>query len=204
MKTLNFQKLIQAITKREFIIDTNDNNLEVQKEYYIYKVLPLSNRKIGFKWVAPKNEENFLRSFINTFTSKYFEPNPEAYNITYGGLKYLWDNKTEREKEFAYLNHKSNMYSKNELLQQIEFNCNDKNIETTLLKYGFYSTNYGIGIFCYWQTNSVLNTIEKMSNFLKSKNIPFKNEFSDAKWVLRFKINLTKENHEQILKSFTN
>jgi len=72
----------------------------------------------------------------------------------------------------------------------------------TPCKYGFYTTEYGIGIFCYFSTDGVINSIEKMKKYLLSKNIPFKNEFSDARWVFRFVLNLDKPKHELLLNSF--
>jgi len=202
MKTENFQKLIQAITGRDFIINTNDEELILEKEYWVYRTLPITNKDVGFYFITPKVEEKLLKVFITSFINKYFEPNPQAYNKTYGGIKYTWEEKTEKEKEQAYRHHKSNMYSKEKLLEQIYDNFNTDIIEDTLLRYGFYPTTYGVGIFCYFQTNSVMNSISKMKQFLTNQNIPYKNEFSDAKWVYRFKININKDKHYQILKSF--
>lgn len=202
MNTQNFTKLINEITGREFFIDTNSENLETETEYFIYKILPIRQRKVGFYWSTPKTNDKFLRSFITAFTSKYKEPNPEAFNETYGGVKYSWNEKSELEKEQMYMSHFSNMFSKSKLLEQIENNFNKDSISETLCKYGFYTTEYGIGIFCYFNTDGVVNSIAKMTNYLKSKSIPFKNEFSDAKWVFRFVLNLDKTKHELLLNSF--
>ena len=65
-----------------------------------------------------------------------------------------------------------------------------------------HTTDYGIGIFCYFNTDGVINSIAKMTEYLKQKSIPFKNEFSDARWVFRFVLNLDKTKHDLILKSF--
>lgn len=202
MNTLNFQNLIQSITKRELIIDTTDNEIINGKEYFIYKYLPITQRYIGLKFIAPKTDEKMLRAFITAFTNKYKEPDPKAYNKNYGGIDYTWESKTDKEKEYAYMHHATNMFYKTELLKQIEDNFNTQDIENTLLRYGFYSTEYGIGIFCFWETEYVINAINKMKAFLNSQNIPFKNEYSDARWVYRFKINLTKEAHYNLIKSF--
>jgi len=205
MKTSNFINLINEITGRKFIINTNDENLQPETEYYIYKVLPVSGRKIGFQWVAPKSYDKFLRSFITAFTSKYKEPNPANYDGNYFGTytpKHDWQNMPETEREFCYMHHTSNMFSKKDLLEQIEANFSKDSIASTLCKYGFYTTEYGIGIFCYFSTDGVINSIEKMKKYLLSKNIPFKNEFSDARWVFRFVLNLDKPKHELLLNSF--
>jgi len=68
-----------------------------------------------------------------------------------------------------------------------------------LLRYGFYETLYGIGIFCFWMTPGVQSAINTMANHLKTLSIPFSNEFSDARWVYRFKVGLSKENHLSII-----
>lgn len=202
MKTSNFINLINEITNRNFLINTQSENLETETLYFVYKILPITGRKIGFDWITPKTKDKFLRSFITAFTSKFKEPNPEAYNEIYGGIKYSWNAKTELEKEQAHWHHSSNMYSKAKLLEQIENNFNKDSISETLCKYGFYTTEYGIGIFCYFNTDGVINSIAKMTEYLKQKSIPYKNEFSDARWVFRFVLNLDKTKHDLILNSF--
>jgi hypothetical protein len=87
------------------------------------------------------------------------------------------------------------MYNKEDLLKQIESNFNNPNITSGLMKWGFYETNYGIGIFCFWMNDWVKKAIDKMSVHLTNLSIPFTNEFSDAKWVFRFKIGMSKEIH---------
>jgi len=203
METLNFEKLIQEITGRDFIIDTQDQNLIQEKEYYVYRILPITKRKIGFNWKVAKTEEKVLRSFITSFATKYREPDPSTYNYNYGGKEYTWEGNTEEQKEFAYNHHFTHMYKKETLLKQVQDNFSRPSIEKALLKYGFYSTEYGIGIFAYWTTNYVVNAIDKMKKFLAGKSIPFANEFSEAKWVYRFKLNLSKETHTTILKAFS-
>lgn len=201
MKTHNFINLIQAITKREFLIDSESTDIAPESEYFIYKVLPVSKRRIGFYFKTPKNEESLIKSFINQFCKKYREPNPLNYDGSYYGST-SWENMTEEKREFCYYHHSSNMFSGNRLLEQIKENLNDSSIEGTLCKYGFYETNYGIGIFVLFSGKYELNAIEKMANYLRSKNIPFSNEFSNARWVFRFVLNINKDIHKEILKSF--
>lgn len=204
METGKFNTLIQKITGRELVIDTTDPEITHGKEYNIYKVLPITRRSVSFTWKTASIDERLLRSFITAFCSKYREPNPAAYDYsakTYGE-RYLWANKTEEEREYAYMHHTSNMYNKEQLLSQIHANFNSKEIEETLLKYGFYTTEYGIGIFCFWETPQIVNCINAMKGYLNQNLIPFKNEFSDARWVFRFKLNISKEAHNQILNAF--
>jgi hypothetical protein len=204
MQTSNLTKLIQSLTGRPFIVGTKDENIQLEKEYFIYHVLPISQRKVGFIWLTPKTPEKLLKSFITAFCNKYKEPNPRAYDYsarTYGPSA-LYENKTPEEKEFCFYHHSSNMYSKQCLMEQIKFNFDLPEFEKVLLRYGFYPTEYGIGIFILFVNNSVSTAVKKMSEFLKAQNIPFSNELSDAQWVLRFKLNISKEKHTQILQSF--
>ena len=203
MNKANFEKLITAVTGRELQIKTTSDILECGNEYYIYTVLPLTDRAIGFNWKAPLEYEKFLKTFITAFTSKFRQPNPKAYDYNYGGKEYKWSERTELEKEYAYSHHASNMYSKKALLEQIQANFDNPNIQHSLTKYGFYATNYGIGTFCYFATTYVLQSIQELKNFLIQKAIPYGNEFSDARWVYRFKLNLTKDLHESILADFS-
>lgn len=204
MKTAQFQSLIQIITGRDFVINTTDENIVNGKEYMVSRLLPITKRNINFKWKASLTDEKMLRSFITAFTSKYREPNPESYNYEYGGRNYTWAEKTLEQKEYCYNHHASHMYSKEQLLKQVENNFNNSEIESALIKYGFYPTEYGTGIFCFFETDYVINAINKMKAFLKEASIPYSNEYSDARWVYRFKLNLTKDAHIQMLNSFSN
>lgn len=199
MKTSNFQHLIQLATGRDFIIKTNGNDLEFEREYLIYRILPVSKREISFVWKTPKSEDKMLRSFITSFTSKYREPNPANYTTCSPYFSPSWDEMTAEKQEFAYCHHASNMYSKDALLKQVEANFSKEGIATGLIKYGFYNTEYGIGIFCLWATEGVLLAINTMKKHLEKLSIPYSNEFSEARWVYRFKIGLTKETHLSII-----
>jgi hypothetical protein len=201
MNTQKFNLLINSITGRTLIIDTIDTELKPEKEYFIYKYLPLTNSKIGFIWKTPKVQDKFLKTFITNFCNKYKEPNPRAYDwhAKSYGEKAKWENKTDIEKEQAHRHHSGNMYSKKSLMEQLETNFNLPETETAILKYGFYATEYGIGIFVLFAGSRELVAVKEMKKYLNANNIIYKNEFSEARWVLRFKINLTKEIHNKIL-----
>lgn len=205
MKIENFTKLIQSITKRDFIIDSKNIDIVLESEYFIYKILPVSKRKIGFTFKTPKNDENLIKSFISQYCKKYKEPDPSIYTGSYCG-QYSegndWQKMTDEKKEFCYYHHSSRMFSDKQLLEQIKENLNDSSIEETLCRYGFYETNYGIGIFILFSGKYELSAIEKMAVYLKSKSIPFTNEYSDARWVFRFVLNINKDIHKEILNSF--
>jgi len=204
MTTLNFQNLIQLITGRDFIIKTTDVELKFETEYCIYRMLPVSQRPVSFMWKTPKADEKMLRSFITAFTSKYREPNPANYKTCSPYFSPSWDEMTAEKQEFAYYHHASNMYSKADLLKQVEDNFANESIATGLIRYGFYNTEYGIGIFCFWMTSQVQGAIAAMGNHLNKLSIPFTNEFSDARWVYRFKLGLTKESHLSIINQLNN
>ena len=201
VEATNFINLISLITKRNLMID-NVKELLPEKEYFIYKYLPLTDKKVGFLFKTPKDTDNFLKSFITQFTNKYKEPDPKAYDYSARvyGEKARYENKTELEKEYCYTHHSNKMFSKSELLKQIEDNFSSSEITKGLIKYGFYPTLYGIGIFCFWYTKGVEIAINEMKNFLKQKGISYTNEFSSARWVFRFKIGLTKEMHNNLIK----
>jgi hypothetical protein len=203
MKTENFQNLIQSITGRSIVINTTDVELLNEKEYSLSVTFPVTGIKSAFTWKTPKADEKMLRSFITAFCSKYREPNPKTYNYQYGDRLYTWEEKTPEQKEWCIYNHRSHQYSKEDLMQQVTENFNKEGIQDALIRYGFYNTEYGIGIFCFFETSYVRGAIQKMNEFLKSISVPYVNEYSDARWVYRFKLNLTKEQHGNILKQFT-
>jgi len=199
MTTENFQHLIRLITGRDFSIKTEDTELQFEKEYVIFRILPATNRSVSFIWKTPKSDEKMLRSFITAFTSKYREPNPANYTTCSPYFSPSWDEMTAEKQEFAYMHHSSNMYSKEKLLKQVEDNFSKDGIASGLMKYGFYNTEYGIGIFCFWMTAGVQTAIKAMATHLENISIPYTNEFSDARWVYRFKLGLTKESHLSII-----
>jgi hypothetical protein len=94
------------------------------------------------------------------------------------------------------------MFSKESLMQQIEANFNLPEIENTMKRYGFYATEYGIGIFVLFNTEYVKKACNGMAKYLQSNGIPYANEFSEAGWVLRFKIGISKQAHENLLANF--
>ena len=203
MKTRNFEQLIRLATGRDLSISTSDEDLNFEREYLIYRILPMTGKRVSFVWKTPKAEDKMLRSFITAFTSKYREPNPASYDYNYGGKEYRWEWKTEQEREYAYSHHATHMYGKEELLKQIEANFANPEISAGLIRYGFYETLYGCGIFCFWWTEGVERAVKAMKAHLDKLSIPYSNEFSDAKWVYRFKIGLSKDAHLSIIQQLT-
>lgn len=60
-----------------------------------------------------------------------------------------------------------------------------------------YPTTYGIGIWIFYNFKAEEN-ITYVENILKEKGIEYYNEYSDARYVYRFKISKKKENLERI------
>jgi hypothetical protein len=62
----------------------------------------------------------------------------------------------------------------------------------------FYITSYGIGVETIF--GSKHETRNKINEYLDNLGIEYKNEYSDANWVFRYKISKSKENIEKINK----
>lgn len=212
MKTESFTQLVRAVTGRDFSIYLSGLNgwrelvpagdaLQTESAYLVIRTLPLTGRVVGFEWKTPKTEEKMLRSFITAFTSKYREPNP----ATYGTDPYYpakWESFSPEKREHAYGHHASHMFSKEELLAQVEKRFSCPEIETALNQWGFYETEYGLGIFCYWETPFVRNAIDRMRRFLAGSNVPAREEYSDARWVYRFRVEVSRDFHSNLLRQF--
>ena len=68
-------------------------------------------------------------------------------------------------------------------------------------KYFFYTTLYGIGMFAIF-TRDIKSATSVLAEYLKSKNIQYSNEYSDAGWVYRFVINKDVDTHNKLLEGF--
>jgi hypothetical protein len=202
MKTAQFTNLIQIATGRDFQIATTDTELINEKDYFVFRKLPITGKVVSFKWTTPKADDKYLRSFITAFCSKYREPDPAAYTTCSPYFSPSWSEMEPIKQEYAYSHHASNMYNKKQLMEQVESNFNNPEITQGLNRYGFYATEYGVGTFVLFATRYVEQSISDMAAYLKRQGIAFSNEYSEAGWVLRFKINASKPIHENILASF--
>ena len=61
---------------------------------------------------------------------------------------------------------------------------------------GFYNTSYGIGVEVLFGSRE--ETIQKITNYLNENGIAYTNEFSEARWVYRFKFSKSAENIDRI------
>lgn len=211
MKTDNFTRLVQSVTSRPFTFSIRNGFRDIkpvgeeiacESQYFVGYTLPLSGRLVGFDWKTPKSDEKMLRSFITAFTSKYREPDPATYVSDPYGAK-SWDEMTAEKREWAFGHHASHMLSKEKLLEQVKASFALPEMESALIRWGFYETEYGIGIFSFWLTVSVRRSIEAMRAFLAKEGISAREEFSDARWVYRFRVEASKEIHRALLSTFS-
>jgi hypothetical protein len=85
---------------------------------------------------------------------------------------------------------------------QEEVKANFSNFDSGMARLGFYETNYGIGIFVVYGGQGVARALDQMREHLASLSIPYRNEPSEAGWVMRFVIGLDKSQHSEILGKF--
>lgn len=211
MRTDNFTRLIQSVTGRPFTLSIREGfrdmkpageEIACESQYFVGYTLPLTGRIIGFDWKTAKSDEKMLRSFITAFTSKYREPDPATYVSDPYGAK-SWDEMTAEKRECAFGHHSTHMLSKGKLMEQVKASFALPEMESALIRWGFYETEYGIGIFSFWLTASVNRSIEAMRAFLAKKGIAAREEFSDARWVYRFRVEASKEIHRALIASFS-
>jgi hypothetical protein len=128
---------------------------------------------IDYDFKSPKGEDSILKSFLNQYISKY-------------------ETKTMCVTENGMLGKKT----KEQIYEKIK---NDDRVENWV----FYTTLYGIGTFCFFMSaKSLAQVHNKMAEYLKSKNVEFRNEFSDAQWVYRFIVNKDVAIHNKLLTDF--
>ena len=84
-----------------------------------------------------------------------------------------------------------------------KINSNYKNLKNVFkkldLSHNIYYTSYGIGFYCFMRYKETFKKeTKKIENKLNELGIEFKTEFSDARWVYRFKISKSKDNIKRI------
>jgi len=65
-------------------------------------------------------------------------------------------------------------------------------------KFCVYPTTYGIGVWLFYNFNADKH-IEQVEEIMKERNIEYYNEFSEHRWVYRFKVSKKRENIERII-----
>ena len=117
--------------------------------------------------------ENLMKTFITQFSSKY---------------KWLVEDIN------GMFNYESNK-------EQVQKNIIERN-QDRVSKGLFYTTLYGIGFWAIFCSKQDIEVAKMLADYLKSKAIQYRNEWSDAGWVYRFVIGKEVELHNQLLKEF--
>ena len=180
MTATEFINFANDFTGKKIKLYKPENNLKYAS-YLPYNGILETSTKYGisfgdhivFDFVTGKNEDNFFKIFVTQFINKY------------------------QIKQMMFLDNGECAYmTKSQCIEKI------KNSDRVNKNY-FYTTLYGIGCFCYFMRKQTLMNYSKLlSNYLNSKNINFKNEFSEAGWVYRFCINKNFELHNELLTEF--
>jgi len=182
MNRIDFENLVSTLVSEKITFKVLEN--QQAKKWYDKKYITFDslgketiygviiNDTIYFDFKTGKNEDSFLKTFISQYTSK--------------------------RKKFGVVNDELVELNKKQLLDTILEKNKDR-----VYKGLFYTTLYGIGLwdfFCSQKTHDILT--KEMSSFLNGKNISFKNEYSDAMWVYRFKFNTPIEKTNELLKEY--
>lgn len=182
MNIHKFNSLISLITNKSLFVNCSEVDLEVDYLYEIYEKIENEDKiKFAFDFKTSKNIDRFLSTFITQFCNKYKEQLDEF-----------------KDKKHYTLSH--HLKSKYILLEEIKSNFKNEDFLNNYSKFGFYSTNYGIGIFTqYLSSDSISKIADQLSDSLIKKSIPFFNELSKKEYVYRWVINLSKEIHYTLI-----
>ncbi len=164
-------KNVYGETKKWY--DTQLHNFDILEPNTDYTVMFDNTQQYTFK--TGKNEDTFLKSFVNQYITK-----ASVFN---GGMIYLTK---EQKRDF------------------ITSNINAEGIANRIYKYVYYTTLYGIGMFCFFMNEKTFTELkDKMDSYLKDNSINYKNEYSEARWVYRWCIKSDISVHNTLLKNFT-
>ena len=127
-----------------------------------------------YDFKTTKKIDTFLKSFVNQHINKY-EMNQGTYELINGCAEFVTPKKEDVIKKYTNQNRVN--------------------------KFFFYTTLYGIGMFAFF-TKNVKEVTSPLAEYLKTKNISYNNEYSDAGWVYRFVINKDVDKHNKLLEGF--
>jgi hypothetical protein len=184
MYTINqFNTLIQQITNEKIMIHWDNEPIELDCIYTVVSIEKNKDNKhyFEFEFKTPKNIDKLVSSFISQFCSKFKKNLPQFEKYGRNSLGH-------------------HRYSKDGLLSIIKDRFMDESFITFYCKYGFYSTNYGIGIYVPYLD---IKYLDRMDVFLNNSNIPYKNELSKKEFVYRYVINIDKDYHSILLNKFS-
>lgn len=179
MKTSDFLNFVNDFTGKKIKLLKPENNLKYAAYYpYNGNIEPLTKYGVFFdgRIVFDFVTGKNEDNFFKTFVTQYIN-------------KYQC-------KQMIFENGELIYPTKNQCIEKI------KNADRVNKNY-FYTTLYGIGVFCYFMRQSTLISYSNvLSKYLESNKITFKNEFSEAGWVYRFVIKKDVETHNEILTNF--
>lgn len=172
-------KITKITLFHDYDIDSKTRLLNETKpifdfEKIIVRIRVVDNDFNDFSFLIPKNPENLFKSLINSILA--FLKKQEDYFKKFG------IESTYKDDFFKAFKIKNSNYFNNYLV---------------------YATTYGLGYYCLLLNQNQFNNINKqLETFLKENNInSYKNEFSSACWVYRFKFKSLKENNINLLKN---
>lgn len=184
MYTINqFNTLLQGITNEKIMLYCDSDSIELDCVYTVVSTEKNKDNKyiFEFDFKTPKNIDRLVSSFISQFCSKFKKNLPEFEKYGRGSLGH-------------------HRYSKDGLLETIKARFTNEAFISFYCKYGFYSTNYGIGIYIPFLD---VKYLDSMNLFLKDNNVPYKNELSKKEFVYRYVININKDYHANLLNNFS-
>jgi len=127
---------------------------------------------IDFDFKTGKNKDSLLKTFISQYSSKV-----SKYDLIDGQVQKL---------------------NKKQVLDIVV-----KRNENRVHKGLFYTTLYGIGLWDFFNSSMVHNILHKeIDAFLKANGVKYTNEYSDARWVFRYKFNMDIESTNELLSKF--
>lgn len=185
MEINNFISLVSVIIDQNVRLKKNvygvskmwyDTTLEEVGELDVetdYTVFFGDTQKYTFK--TGKSVDTFVKSFISQYLSKAV-----IYNICI----------TEDVRPLT----------KEEKRGLISRNVNNPDNLNRIMQYGYYSTLYGIGMFVFFMSFDTFSKVQGIMNeYLRSREVSYSNQVSDAGWVYRWVINSDKVYHTLLL-----
>ena len=180
-------------------------------EYLINEILVQTNFDVNIKVMELQNQ-NAKKWYEKTYIDCDVIESGKRYGIYYNGM-IQYDYKAVKIETLlkSFLLAFSRNYltlqevdgkwimkaNKDETLKQIIKKNRDR-----VYKGLFYTTLYGIGFWSIFANKNDVIIAKNLSDYLQSKNIKYSNEWSDAFWVYRFKINKEVELHNKLLSEF--
>lgn len=139
------------------------------------------------EWKTPAKEDNFPRSLVTCFCSKYRIINPAL----------MWRCPPPDECERNAANwHRSFCYTKEQIRQNLS-----ERFHSMPFSQRFFNllcpTLYGIGVWVVFGARQDL--IDKVSDALTAAGVSFENEWSDKLWVYRFRTGLNRTVNESLI-----